>query len=230
MSVNRSLILIVEDEEDIAELIGYNLRREQFDTILASSGREAVSIAIQKQPDLILLDLMLPDQSGYDICRQIRSNPKLTHTPIIMLTAKGEESDIVTGLELGADDYITKPFVNSVLLARIRAIMRRKSRAEPSADNIVESEGIKINVKRHEVWINNTLADLTATEFKILHFMLSHRGWVFTRDQIIKEVHGTDYPVTLRSIDVQITGLRKKMGELGENIETIRGVGYRYKD
>ena len=168
--------------------------------------------------------------SGFDVCRAIKSDNNTKDVGVIMVTAKGEESDIVAGLELGADDYVVKPFSPSVLLARVRSILRRKDLAPPVHSETVEIKDLKIDSERHEVFLNNKMLDLTATEFKLLYFLASNQGKVYTRDQIIHAVHGTDYPVTRRSVDVQVTGLRKKLLEYESYIETIRGVGYRFSE
>lgn len=227
----RERILVVDDEQDILELIRYNLSREgyQLDTVL--SGEEALKIARDRHPDLIILDLMLPGIDGLDVCRLLKGETRTTGIPIIMLTAKGEDSDVVTGLELGAEDYMTKPFSPKVLIARVRNILRRKTRsAEEKEVKMVVIENMKIDPSKHKVTIGKEDVDLTATEFALLMFLAKRPGWVFTRSQIINGVKGDDYPVTDRSVDVQILNLRKKLGTMGEYIETVRGVGYRFKE
>ena len=226
----KETILIVEDEEDIQELIRYNLAREGFLPISALSGEDALNSVSGKMPDLILLDLMLPGIDGLEICRQLKNDQKTAHIPIIMVTAKGEEADIVTGLELGADDYLTKPFSPRVLMARIKAVFRRKSGEVKTEDAVLNVSGLLIHPGRREVQVEGARVDLTYTEFQILHLLVRRRGWVFTRYQIVNEIKGDDYPVTDRSVDVQIVGLRKKLGECGRLIETVRGVGYRFKE
>lgn len=223
-------ILVVDDEEDILELVRYNLTKEGFRVSCAATGEEGLRIARTQQPDLVVLDLMLPGFDGLDVCKLLKSDPKTSHTSIIMLTAKGDESDIVTGLELGADDYVVKPFSPKVLLARIRTVLRREQRNQPGERATVAVEGISINPTRHEVLIDGQKADLTHTEFRILHLLARQPGTVLSRYQIVDAVHGSDYPVTDRSIDVQIVGLRRKLGKHSEYIETVRGVGYRFKD
>ncbi|HSA32116.1 MAG TPA: response regulator transcription factor [bacterium] len=227
----RERILVVDDEQDILELIRYNLSREgyQLDTVL--SGEEAIKIARDRHPDLIILDLMLPGIDGLDVCRLLKGETRTAHIPIIMLTAKGEDSDVVTGLELGAEDYMTKPFSPKVLIARVRNILRRKTRiAEEKEVKMVIIENMKIDPSKHKVTVGKEEVDLTATEFALLMFLAKRPGWVFTRSQIINGVKGDDYPVTDRSVDVQILNLRKKLGDMGEYIETVRGVGYRFKE
>lgn len=223
-------ILVVDDEEDILELVRYNLTKEGFRVSCAATGEEGLRIARTQQPDLVVLDLMLPGFDGLDVCKLLKSDPKTSHTSIIMLTAKGDESDIVTGLELGADDYVVKPFSPKVLLARIRTVLRREQRNQPGERATVAVEGISINPTRHEVLIDGQKADLTHTEFRILHLLARQPGTVLSRYQIVDAMHGSDYPVTDRSIDVQIVGLRRKLGKHSEYIETVRGVGYRFKD
>ena len=223
--------LIIEDEEDIRELVRYNLERENFTVSEAESGEAGLKAVARKKPDLILLDLMLPGKDGLQICRELKQNAEVRDIPVVMMTAKGEESDIVTGLELGAEDYIVKPFSPKVMVARIKAVLRRKTGAEaPVETDVLTIQGIVIHPGRHEVMVGGKPVDLTATEFGILHFLARRPGWVFTRYQIVDAVHGADYPVTERSVDVQIVGLRKKLKKAGDNIETVRGIGYRFKD
>ncbi|MFO7927554.1 response regulator [Natronomonas sp.] len=223
-------ILVVEDEEDILELVEYNLSREGYNTEGVTSGEAALKKFKISSPDLIILDLMLPGLDGFEVCKLIRKDPKTEHIPIIMLTAKGEEADIVTGLELGADDYITKPFSPRILLARVKTVLRRKAKEEVSEDSILEIHDVLIHPGRHEVQVGSRKIDLTSTEFKILHLLARRPGWVFTRKQIVDSVHGDDYPVTDRSVDVQVVGLRKKLKGAEDLIETVRGVGYRFKE
>jgi two-component system, OmpR family, alkaline phosphatase synthesis response regulator PhoP len=226
----KEKILVIDDEEDILELVRYNLAKEGYRVACVTSGEQALREAKEGAPDLILLDLMLPGLDGLDVCRRLKSDPATSVIPIIMLTAKGEDADIVTGLELGAEDYVTKPFSPRVLLARLKACLRRKRQEEADETAILRVGDLSINPSRHEVLVNGKLAALTATEFSILYFLARRSGWVFSRDQIIKAVKGDDYPVTERSVDVQIAGLRKKLGNAGNSVETIRGVGYRLKE
>jgi two-component system alkaline phosphatase synthesis response regulator PhoP len=223
-------ILVVDDETDILELVRYNLAREGYRVSCAESGEDAITQARTQLPDLILLDLMLPEIDGFEVCKILKNDPKTMYIPIVMLTAKGEESDIVAGLELGAEDYVTKPFSPRVLIARIRTILRRKKKHEGDTTSVLRIHNLIINPSRFEVLVNETPVKLTATEFQILHFMAQRPGWVFTRSQIIDSVKGTDYPVTDRSVDVQIVGLRKKLKTAGKHIETVRGIGYRFKE
>jgi DNA-binding response OmpR family regulator len=226
----KQKILVVDDEEDILELVRYNLLKEGYQVVCVTSGELALKEAKEGSPDLILLDLMLPGLDGLDVCRRLKSDPLTNIIPIIMLTAKGEEADIVTGLELGADDYITKPFSPRVLLARLKACFRRRRQQEDDETAVLRVGDLTINPSRHEVLVSGKRVELTATEFRILLFLSRRLGWVFSRDQIIRAVKGDDYPVTERSVDVQVVGLRKKLGKAGDSIETVRGVGYRFKE
>jgi len=223
-------ILIVDDEEDILELLKYNFSREGYKVSCAASGEEALRAVRSGIPDLIVLDLMLPGIDGLDVAMQLKNDVKTRDVPIVMLTAKGEEADIVTGLELGADDYITKPFSPRVLLARVRAVLRRRVRESTDDTSVLQIRKLEIHPGRREVLVNGKPVQLTFTEFGILNFLARRPGWVFTRSQIVDAVRGDDYFVTDRSVDVQIVGLRKKLGPAGTDIETVRGVGYRFRD
>jgi two-component system phosphate regulon response regulator PhoB len=226
----KERILLVDDEEDILNLVKYNLEREGFKVEAVTTGEMAVRSARENVPDLILLDLMLPGMDGLDVCRILKNDKNVMKTPIVMLTAKGEDSDIVAGLELGADDYITKPFSPRVLVARVKAVLRRDSKTEEGKSPLLKIEEMEIDTVRHRVSVEGEKIDLTATEFEILIYLARRPGWVFTRTQIITGVKGDDYPVTDRSVDVQILNLRKKLGNAGNYIETVRGVGYRFKE
>ena len=226
----RENIHDIDDEEDILELVRYNLAKEGYTVHCAISGEEAIKLASATKPDVIVLDLMLPGVDGLQVCRVLKNNSETASTPIIMLTAKGSELDIISGLELGADDYITKPFSPRVLLARVRALLRRNKSIVQVDGDIVNINQIQIHPGRHEVSIGGEKVDLTFTEFKVLHLLARRAGWVFTRYQIVDAVKGEDYAVTERSVDVQIVGLRKKLGAYGDYIETVRGVGYRFRE
>lgn len=232
MTANKNeKIYVVEDEEDIAELIRYNLSHQGYSVTCFTSGETGLEAVQSNPPDLLLLDLMLPGLSGLEICESIRGHSSLNKVPIIMVTAKGEEADIVRGLELGADDYLTKPFSPKVLVARVGAVLRRSSQGrEISPNDIVAIRGLRIDPGRHEVTLNDQKIDLTNSEFQILHFLALRPGWVFTRSQIVDAIRGENYAVTNRSIDFQMVGLRKKLGPMGEYIETVRGVGYRFRE
>ena len=223
-------ILIVEDEEEIQELVRYNLVKEGYRVCCAVGGEEALRIAGSELPDLIVLDLMLPGIDGLEVCRVLRNDQRTRGIPVVMLTAKGEEADIVTGLELGADDYITKPFSPRVLVARIRAVLRRTAGESAAETSTIRIHNVVIHPGRHEVLVDGGPVPLTSTEFRVLHVLARRPGWVLTRRQISDAVHGADYPVTDRSIDVQIVALRKKLRHAGGYIETVRGVGYRFKE
>ncbi len=224
-------ILVVEDEAPIQELLQFNLERGKYRVKVVDSGEEALTIAAQFQPDLILLDIMLPGADGLEVCKRLKADPKTERIPIIMLTALCEEADVVTGLELGADDYITKPFSPRVLLARVKAALRRIATSKPERnDELISAHNITIDVARHKVEVDGQDVALTFTEFKVLQLLSQQPGRVFTRYQIVDAVHGDDYPVTDRSVDVQIVGLRKKLGDSGKYIETVRGIGYRFKE
>ncbi|RMF87832.1 MAG: response regulator [Planctomycetota bacterium] len=226
----RETILLVEDETEIQELLRYNLAKEGYRPLVAGSGEEAFRLLREHAVDLILLDLMLPGIDGLTVCRRLKADPDTQSIPIIMLTAKGEETDIVTGLELGADDYVPKPFSLRVLIARIRSVLRRIHTAVDDGEGPLNVHDIMIHPGRHEVTVAGKPVMLTPTEFRVLHFLARRPGWVFTRSQIADAVHGEENVVTDRSVDVQIVGLRRKLGEAGKYVETVRGVGYRFRE
>ena len=229
--MSNETVLIIEDDEDIQELLRYNLDREGYALLSETHGQNGLKTAQEKKPGLILLDLMLPGLDGLSICKQLKIDRETKHIPIIILSAKGEESDIVIGLEMGADDYITKPFSPRVLLAHIRAVLRRKAKQGSEDENgRIVIEGLEIDPQRHQVKIEGQTIDLTSTEFNVLLYLSQRPGWVFTRQQIVDAIRGQDYAVTERSVDVQIVGLRKKLGSQSELIQTVRGVGYRFKE
>ena len=223
-------LLVVDDEEDIREVVRYNMALEGYDVTLAATGEEGVHLAQKIKPDLILLDLMLPGIDGLEVCRTLKRDKSTSKILILILSALGEESHVVTGLETGADDYLAKPFSPKILAARVKSLLRRKNQSVLHNEDDVVYEGIVMDLRRHEVKIHGDLVEMTSTEFKILHPLIIKAGWVFTRSQIVDEVHGEDYPVTDRSIDVQMVGLRKKLLDYGSYIETVRGVGYRFKE
>lgn len=233
--MGKTTILVVEDEAAIQQLVSYNLIKAGFHVSCADTGEEALQILLNEEIDCILLDLMLPGISGLEVCQKIRMHKRAgaPHIPIIMLTARGEEEDIVGGLEFGADDYITKPFSPKVLIARIKAVLRRafekKNGDSAEEKGVIVVDDLEINKGRHEVKRGDETVHLTITEFGILALLAGKPGWVFTRQQIIDAVRGYDFLVTPRAVDVQVFGLRKKLGLSGELIETVRGVGYRYK-
>lgn len=223
-------ILAVDDEEDILELISYNLLRDGYQVVCSDSGEDALEKAISLPVDLILLDLMLPGINGLEVAKQLKKDNRTKHIPVIMLTAKGEEADIVAGLELGADDYITKPFSPRVLAARITAVLRRKDAQPQTDETITRVREIMIDSGRREVSADGRPVKLTFMEFQILQVLAANPGWVFTRTQIVDAVRGQGWAVTDRSVDVHIVGLRKKLDRFGRYIETVRGVGYRFAE
>jgi len=223
----KERILIVEDEEDIAELLEYNLQRQGFEAEAVGSGEEGLELTRTIEPDLLILDLMLPGLSGLEVCRKLKEDPETEKIPVIMLTAKGEEEDIIAGFEAGADDYITKPFQPRILVARVRAVLKRGPARQAQEAGVTEFDELVIHAGRHEVSVGERKVDLTRTEFRILEFLASRPGWVFTRGQIVRAVHGDDYPVTGRSVDVQVAALRRKLGDAGSLVQTVRGVGYK---
>jgi len=222
-------ILIIEDEHDIVQLLEYNLHREGFEVTAVHSGEDGLQAASSYPPDLILLDLMLPGLDGLDVCKKLKADNTTAPIPVIMLTAKAEEADVVTGLEVGADDYIVKPFSPRVLIARVRAVLRRRV-SDDKRPSVIQAAGLRIDEDRHEVSADNRKIELTLTEFQILYCLARRPGWVFSRSQIIDEIRGGETIITDRAIDVQIVALRKKLGDRGEIIETVRGVGYRFRE
>tara|TARA_A100001011_G_scaffold127555_1_gene134572 strand:+ start:98 stop:802 length:705 start_codon:yes stop_codon:yes gene_type:complete len=230
MKNNKKTILIIEDEPDIRDLLEFHLKKEGYNVLTSIDGEKGLMAARKENPDLILLDLLLPGIKGLDVCRVLKSDVDTSKINIIMVTALGQEENIVKGLETGADDYVSKPFNMSILLARISAVLRRNTTNAISEHDNVHINEIKIIPRLREVTAGQKkITDLTFTEFQILHLLATHPGWVFTRYQIIDKIRGDNYPVTDRSVDFQIVGLRKKLGDHGKLIETIRGVGYRFR-
>lgn len=225
----KAKILVVDDEEDIRELVELNLSHEGFKVLSCETGEEALEKAGSELPDLIVLDLMLPGIDGLEVCKKLKSNLKTENIPVVMLTAKGEETDVVTGLEVGADDYVTKPFSGKVLVARVRRLLR-KADVNTGDKAVLKIGDLVIDPNRREVLVKNKPVELTFTEFNILHVLAKRPGFVFTRYQIVDVLHGGDYIVTERAVDVQIVSLRKKLGVCGNYVETVRGVGYRFRD
>lgn len=224
-------ILVVDDEADIGELLKYNLEQEGCEVDVLRSGEKALEELSKKSYDLVILDLMLPGMSGLEICRQMKRRSDLEQLPIIMLTAKSSETDKIVGLEIGADDYITKPFSPRELVARVKAVLRRfDDRLQPKHFSELEFEGIKMDLSRHEVSLSGEEVKLTNTEFKILQCLMERPGHVFNRSQLIDFALGKDVSVVDRTVDVHITNLRKKLGDKGSQIESIRGVGYRLRE
>jgi two-component system phosphate regulon response regulator PhoB len=228
--MGKETILVVDDEEDILELVRFHLSREGYEVLCAETGEEAWRQIKSHHVDLLVIDLMLPGIDGLELTRKLKNDSQTRQIPVVMLSAKGEEVDIVTGLELGADDYVTKPFSPRVLIARVRAVFRRRAAPVAPDDEIIHIHGLHIDRGRRSLSIGDQAVDLTYTEFQVLAFLAGRPGWVFTRSQIVDAVRGDDYPVTDRSVDVQIVGLRKKLGDKGHLIETVRGVGYRFTE
>ncbi|QQO07879.1 response regulator transcription factor [Breznakiella homolactica] len=223
-------ILIIEDDPDIRELLSVSLAGTDWELSLAESGEAGLALLREKGADCLLLDIMLPGIDGLEVLRRLKARPEWNAIPVILATAKGEEADIVAGLDLGADDYVVKPYSPKVLTARVRAALRR-SEAAPAGQGepgFWEEGGLSLDARRHQAFWKGTALDLSATEFEVLRVFLSRPGEVFTRGKLIAAVRGDDYPVTDRSVDVQILGLRRKLGEAGDFIETVRGVGYRF--
>lgn len=231
--MKKPSVLVVEDDTDIQQLVSYNLIKAGFNVTCADSGEEALQRLSQESFDAMVLDLMLPGKDGNEICRIVRTQKVTQSLPIIMLTAKSEEDDIIAGLKCGADDYITKPFSPRVLIARIEAALRRNPEQIEDAANIrgvINRHGMAIHPGRHEVRVNGEEVHLTASEFTILKFLAGRPGWVSSRQEILEQIRGNDYSITQRAVDVQIFGLRKKLGPSGGCIETIRGFGYRIRE
>ena len=228
--MTKAVILVIEDDPEIQELLALSISKEGWKVLQAKTGEEGLKILKDKKVNCILLDIMLPGIDGLKTLKKIKEIEQCRDVPVIMTTAKGEESDIITGLELGADDYVVKPYSPKVLVARIRAGLRRQEEKAANADVSIFQQGdIKLDSARYTAFNGTSQLDLSPTEFSILKHFLSNPDIVFSRNQIIAAIRGTDYPVTDRSVDVQILGLRKKLGEAGDLIETIRSVGYRFK-
>jgi len=228
--MSKAVILIIEDDPAIQELLSHSMSKEGWKLLQAVTGEDGLKILKTKKVDCILLDIMLPGIDGLKALKKIKEMEQCKNIPVIMTTAKGEESDVITGLELGADDYVVKPYSPKVLIARIRTGLRRQEESVSNASASVWQQGsLKLDAARHCAFNGDTQLDLFATEFALLKHFLSNPEIVFSRNQIIAAIHGPDYPVTDRSVDVQILGLRKKLGKAGDMIETIRGVGYRLR-
>lgn len=227
----KASILVVEDERDIREIMVHALEREGYAVASAPDAEKGIESMRRSRPDLVLLDMMLPGMDGFEALRRVRADDALRSVPVVMVTARCEDADVVAGLELGADDYVCKPFSPRVLVARVRARLRetgRESGAE--APRPLSFRGIELDPGRHECRIGGRAVELSATEFSLLEYLMSNPGRVFSRGRLIDAVRGPDYPVTDRAVDVQVLGLRRKMGDAGQLVETVRGVGYRFKD
>jgi two-component system, OmpR family, alkaline phosphatase synthesis response regulator PhoP len=228
----RKTILVVEDDENIQQLIGYNLAKAGLHVLYADDGEQALVLIEKERPDLVVLDLMLPGLNGLEVCKVLRRDSRTKTLPVIMLTAKAEENDVIAGLDLGADDYITKPFSPKILVSRIKSALRRgagQAEEESGKGGAIRIHDLVIDPRRYEVLVRGEVVNLTLSEFGILELLARRPGWVFSRQQIIDAVRGYDYVITPRAVDVQVFGLRKKLGEAGEYIETVRGIGYRMK-
>ncbi|MCK4632297.1 MAG: response regulator transcription factor [candidate division Zixibacteria bacterium] len=223
-------ILIIEDELDIVELVRFNFTKEGYTVNSAQTGEEGIRIARSTLPHLILLDLMLPGIDGFEVCRSLKFDEKTRHIPIIMLTAKDDDTDVVSGLEIGANDYLTKPFSPKVLIARVRAMLRRRISESADEKPPLRFENLVIDPGRYKVSVDDSTVNLTTTEFLLLYTIAKRPGWVFNRSMLIDEIRGPDVITTDRAIDVQIAALRKKLGHYGEYIETVRGIGYRFRE
>jgi DNA-binding response OmpR family regulator len=231
VKLKQEKIVIIEDESDILEVIAYNLRREGYEVFESQDGEDGLSLIEKHAPDLVVLDLMLPTIDGIELCRKLKSEPLTRAIPVIMVTAKGEETDIVLGLGVGADDYVPKPFSPKELTARVKAVLRRgKLKDETGQQDRIQAGNLIIDLKRYEVRVDDKPVRFTATEIRLLHFLASHRGRVFTRDHLLSRVIGDDAIVIDRNIDVHIRAIRKKIGPYRDLVETVRGVGYRFRD
>lgn len=228
--MKKTKIVVIEDEADILEIINYNLSKEGYEVCSALDGEEGLQLVKKEIPDLVLLDLMLPGLDGIEVCRKLKAGAATQSISIIMVTAKGEESDIVLGLGIGADDYVTKPFSPRELMARVKSVLRRGSLKEDNAQNQISRDGLLIDVNRHEVCLEGNKIAMTAMEFRILHYLASHPGRVFTREDLLSHVSSDDAFVIDRNIDVHIRAIRKKLGRHRDLIETIHRVGYRFRD
>ncbi|MDR0842841.1 MAG: response regulator transcription factor [Acidobacteriota bacterium] len=229
-----NLVLVIDDEKDLLELVRYNLEKEGYRITTAEDGESGLRAAVRESPDIVIIDLMLPGMDGLDVCRRLREDPRTIKTPVIMLTAKSSETDRIVGLEIGADDYVTKPFSPRELAARIKAVLRRTSAQSqtqsPDAAPALRRGGLTVDPTRRSVVCDGKNIDLTATEFRLLHLLAKHPGRVYSRAELIGGALGRDIVVSDRTIDVHITGLRRKLGDTGELVETVRGFGYRFRE
>ena len=228
--MSDELSLVVEDEDDLQELLEYTLLNSGYRVDVTDRGEEALDLVRELDPSLMVLDLMLPGLDGLEVCRRLKGDEATNKLPVIILTAKGEEEDVIAGFDAGADDYITKPFSPKVLTARVSAVLRRSAATRPGPGGAIQYGEIHLHPGRFEVRVGDEPVALTHTEFRILQFLASRPGWVFSRTQIVRAVHGEDYPVTGRSVDVQVASLRKKLGTAARSITTVRGVGYKLGD
>lgn len=229
--MSKPRILIVEDDRALSDILYYNLQKEGFNVFRAFDGREGIEQARLKQPDIVVLDLMLPLVSGMDVCRQLRKMKETRDTGILMLTAKGEDLDQIDGFEAGADDYVVKPYSVRVLLERIRALQRRRTvEEEVSEVEVIERMGVRVNLRRHQAYVGDQELELTRSEFRLLKTLMQEPGRAFERSELIESALGDDTLVLERTIDVHIRAIRRKLDGLADVIETVRGVGYRFKE
>jgi DNA-binding response OmpR family regulator len=226
--MKKGTILVIDDEKDLIELVRYNLEKEGFDVIAATDGQLGLDVVRKHRPDLVVLDLMMPGLDGLQVCQQLRNDPRAGRIPVIMLTAKATEADRIVGLELGADDYITKPFSPREVVARIKAVLRRTA-SQSNPPQVIRSADLTIDLSGHEVSYRGQRIALTATEFRILEFLASRPGRVFSRDEIIDAALGNEQAVFDRTVDVHITAIRRKLGSGADQIETVRGFGYKFR-
>ena len=226
----KDTVLVVEDDPDIVELVQYNLEREGFSVLTAEDGEKGLKEAVSRKPAIILLDLMLPGMGGLEVCKQLKSRNDTDEIPIVMMTAKGEESDVVLGLELGADDYVKKPFSPKELVARVRAVLRRGGLAHPEEARRIETGPVAIDHDRHEIKIRGKSVGLTLAEYRLFSTLASQPGRVFTREQLLEQITGGESVVIERNVDVHVRSIRKKLKKDGDLIETVRGVGYKFRE
>jgi DNA-binding response OmpR family regulator len=229
MTSSKGTILVIDDEPDLVELVQVNLEKDGYQVIVAQDGKSGLEIALKHVPDLVVLDVMMPGIDGLEVCRQLRADSRTKSIPMIMLTAKAGEADRVVGLELGADDYVTKPFSPRELAARVKALLRRTT-TDKESPSVVRQGELIIDLSRHEVTVGGEQVSLTPTEFRILHFIAGRPGRVLSRDQIIDAAVGSEMAVFDRTIDVHIAAIRRKLGKVGDRIETIRGFGYKWRE
>ncbi len=226
----KESILIIEDDPDIVELVQYNLEREGFRVVAALDGEHGLKEAMQRKPALVLLDLMLPGIDGLEVCRLLKQREETSGSAVIMLTAKGEESDVVLGLELGADDYVTKPFSPKELVARVRAVLRRGKRKAVGQPNRLDVGGVSLDAERHEVRVHGELIYFTRAEFRLLWTLVNQPGRVFTRNELVDRITAGESFILDRNVDVHVSAIRKKLLDQGDLVQTVRGVGYKCKD
>ena len=223
-------VLVAEDHRDTKELIKYNLVAAGFDVAVVEDGQSCLDLAAAFKPDIVLLDLMMPGMDGLEVCRRLKADSNLSRIPVIMLTAKGEEVDRIVGLELGADDYVVKPFSPRELVLRIKAVLRRKVSPAPDSPKLWECEGLKIDFEAHKLTLDGREVSLTATEFKLLTVLVSGAGKVQTRDNLLDTVWDTHFEGYSRTVDTHVRRLRQKLEKYADRIETVRGIGYRFKE